>query len=77
MGKAQLIMTVEQKRSRYNIGMIMDQTRPESIANTMKCVYINREMLRLKDKNLKNFVEPYSWQAQERKLIGLYASVAA
>jgi len=48
------------------LGMTMDQTNPNSIADTLKAVYDNRDALRLKDPALKKLILSYCWQAQEK-----------
>jgi glycosyltransferase involved in cell wall biosynthesis len=59
------------------IGMTMDQTNPKSIADTLKAVYDNRNVLRLREPTLKKLILSYCWQAQEKKLINLYSRVTA
>ncbi len=57
------------------VGKVMDQTDPKNIAETLRYVIENRSEFSLTPGARAKLLNTYSWEAQVRKLLDLYADV--
>lgn len=70
--------TEEQKAfvCRYQIGLTMDSTSPDSITRTIESVYAQRDSLRPQREVMTEMESEYGWPCQEDKLLALYSEIA-
>ncbi|MDG5467688.1 glycosyltransferase family 4 protein [Deltaproteobacteria bacterium IMCC39524] len=61
---------------KLGVGMIMDQTSPSSIAETVRAVLKDREKFVITQENRDVLQSEYSWPIQADKLLGLYKNIA-
>ncbi len=61
---------------RFNCGICVDPEKPEEIARAIKRIKNNPEEAREMGKNARKAVEEvYNWNAEEKKLLAMYASI--
>lgn len=60
----------------HRVGLVMDETDPQSISATIRELVKNRAAYVLDDDQKQAIVEGYGWAAQAAKLQGIYAALA-
>lgn len=56
-------------------GILVDEKRPQDIADAIRKLYENKEMYIISDERMKAIIEKYSWESQVKKLNALYTEM--
>jgi glycosyltransferase involved in cell wall biosynthesis len=60
---------------KHGVGVVMDETNPQAIADAIRTLLENRERYRPSLTKIKEIEEQYGWRRQSEKLLGLYSNL--